>query len=66
MSQPFSEAMAMPPAVPYTAYSIYSREQTGYIITFANFEEGYILSETHNLLSETRDDTESGNKSDDN
>ena len=34
------------------------REKTGYIITFAQFEEG-------GLLSETRDDAESGGESDD-
>ena len=28
------------------------------------FEEGDLLSETHNLLSETQDDMESGNESD--
>ena len=35
------------------------REQTGNIIVFAQFEEG-------DLLSETRDDAESGDESDDN
>ena len=39
-------------------YSTSSREQTGDIITFVNFEEA-------NLLSETCDDTESGNEYDD-
>ena len=57
--------MVMRPAVSYTTYAISSREKTGYIITLARFEEGNLLSETHNLLSETRDDTESGNESDD-
>ena len=55
----------MSPAVLYTSYGEYSREQTGDIITFAQFEEGNLLSETQNLLSGTRDDMESGNKSDD-
>ena len=36
-SQPYSEAMAMIPAVSYTPYAISSREQTGNIITFAQF-----------------------------
>ena len=57
--------MTMHPSVPYTTYAPYSREQTGNIITFAQFEEGNLLSETKNLLSETRDDSESGNKYDD-
>ena len=51
--------MAMPPAVIYTPYATSSREKTGDIITFTHFEEGY-------LLSENRDDAESGDKSDDN
>ena len=33
---------------------------------FTQFEEGRLSSETHNLLSETQDDTESGDKSYDN
>ena len=49
--------MAMHPAVTYTPYTTSSKEQTGDVITFAQFEEG-------NLLSETRNDTESGDKSD--
>ena len=47
----------MRPAVTYTPYATSSKEQTGDLITFAQFEEG-------NLLSETRNDTESGDKSD--
>ena len=57
-SQIYAEAMAMRPAVSYIPYTIYSKEQTGDIITFAQFKEG-------NLLSQTRDDAESGEKSDD-
>ena len=49
--------MAMRPAVTYTSYATSSKEQTGDVITFTQFEEG-------NLLSETRNDTESGDKSD--
>ena len=49
--------MSMRPAVTYTPYATSSKEQTGDIITFAQFEEG-------DLLSETRNDTESGDESD--
>ena len=41
----------------YTPYETSSKEQTGDIITFAQFEEG-------NILNETRNDAESGDKSD--
>ena len=41
----------------YTLYATSSGEQTGDVITFAQFEEG-------DLLSETRNDTESGDESD--
>ena len=56
MSQHYSEAMAMRPAVTYTLYATSSKEQTGDVITFAQFEEGKILTKTHN-------DAESGEKS---
>ena len=42
----------------YIPCDIYSKEQTGNIITFAQFEEG-------GLLSETRDNAKSGDESDD-
>ena len=58
-SQPCSEAMAMLPDVSYTPYVTSSKEKTGNIITFAQFEEG-------NLLSETFDDAESRDKYDEN
>ena len=58
-SKPYSKAMAMRPSVTYTTCATSSREQTGNIITFAQFEEG-------NLLSFTSNDVESGDKSDDN
>ena len=45
----------MRPDVSSTPYATSSREQTGNIITFAQFEEGNLLSETHHLLAETRD-----------
>ena len=57
MSQPYSEAMAMGPAVTYTPYATSSKEQTGDVITFTHFEEG-------NLLTETRNDAESCDESD--
>ena len=56
-SRPYAETMAMHPAVTYTPDATSSKEQTGNVITFAQFEEG-------NLLSETRNDTESGDESD--
>ena len=45
-------------AVTYAPYVESSREQTGNIIMFVQFEEG-------NLLSETHDNTEISDKSDD-
>ena len=47
----------MRPAVTSTPYATSSKEQTGDVIMIAQFEEG-------NLLSETRNDTESGDESD--
>ena len=55
-SRPYSEAMAMCPEVTYTPYATFSKEQTGDVIMFAQFEEG-------NILNETRNDAESGEKS---
>ena len=55
-SRPYAEAMAMRLAVTYTPYATSSKEQTGDVITFAKFEEG-------DLISETRNDTESGDAS---
>ena len=45
--------MAMFPTVTYTPYAKSYKEQTGDVITFTQFEE-------ENLWSETRNDTESG------
>ena len=59
MSQLYAEAMAVCLAVYYIPCATYSREQTGNIITFTQFKEV-------NLLSETRDDAESCDESDDN
>ena len=47
-SQPYSEAMVMCPEVTYILYAMSSKEQTGDVITFTQFEEGNILTETHN------------------
>ena len=54
-SRPFSEAMAMRPVVTYTPYATSLKEQTGNVITFAQFEE-------RNILTENRNDAESGDK----
>ena len=56
-SRPYAEAMVMRPTVMYTTYATSSKEQTGDVITFAQFEE-------ENLISETRSDTERGDKYD--
>ena len=55
MLQPYSEAMDMSPSVTYTPCATYSRGNFGDIIAFSQFEEG-------NILSETRNDSESGDK----
>ena len=47
----------MHPQGTYTLYATSSKEQTGDVNTFTQFEEG-------DLLTETRNDTESGDKSD--
>ena len=47
----------MHPAVTYTLYATSSNEQTGDVIKVAHFEEG-------NMLTKTRNDAESGDKSD--
>ena len=47
----------MRPTVTYTPYATSSKDQTGNVITFAQFEEG-------DLITETRNDTESDGKSD--
>ena len=57
-SQPYSEAMVVRPEVTYTPYGTSLIEQTGDIITFAQFEEG-------NILTKTRNNAESGEKSND-
>ena len=57
-SQPYSEAMTMCPAVAYTPFAASSREKTGGIITFTQFEEG-------NILTKTCNNAESGDESND-
>ena len=57
-SQTYAEDMSMRPYVSYIPCATSSREKTGGIITFAQFEEW-------NLLSENCDDAESGDKYDD-
>ena len=54
---PYSEAMVMRPAVTYTQYVTYPKEQSGNVITFTQFEEV-------NIITKTRNDAESGDKSD--
>ena len=49
--------MAMRPSVTYTPYATSSKEQTGNIITFTQFEE-------RDLVSETYEDAESNDESD--
>ena len=47
-SQPYSDKMAMQMDVTYIAYATSSKEKTGDIITFTQFEEVNLLSESHN------------------
>ena len=56
MSRPYSEAMAMRPAVMYTPYAMSPKEQNSDVITFAQFQEG-------NILTKTSNDAESGDES---
>ena len=48
--------MAMRPEVTYTPYATSSKEQTGNVITSTQFEEG-------NILTENRNNAESGDES---
>ena len=47
-SRPYSETMAVCPAVTYTLFATSSKEKTGDVITFAQFEEENILTKTRN------------------
>ena len=55
--QPYSEAMAMLPAIMYTPYGTSLREQAGNITMFTQFEKG-------NILTKTRNDAESSDEYD--
>ena len=55
--------MVMLLSVSYITYATSSRVKNGDIITFTQFEEGNLLYDARNLLSETFDITESSNKS---
>ena len=57
-SHSYEEAMAMQTDVSHIFYATSSKEKTGDIIMFTQFEEG-------DLLSETCDDTEISSESDD-
>ena len=56
-SQPYSEGIVMRPAVTYTFCVTSSKEQTGNIITFAQFEEGNILTKIRNNAEINDDDS---------
>ena len=51
MSQSYSEAMAMGTSVKYTPCATSSREQTGDIITFVQFEEDDLEKAVTNLMT---------------
>ena len=59
MSQNYSEAIAMGLDASYTPCATFLREKICDIITLIQFEQG-------NILTKTRNDTESGDKSNDN
>ena len=61
-SRPYSEAVVMCPSVTCTPYATSSKKKTGNIITFAQFEEGGLLSETR---KDAERHNESGDESDD-
>ena len=46
---PYSETLAMQPVVLYIRYVTSTNEQTGYIITFAQFEEGDLVENECNI-----------------
>ena len=49
-SRPYAEAMAMRPTVTYTPYATSSKEKTGDVITFAQFDEIFFWSYQSNIL----------------
>ena len=56
-SRPYSKEMAMRPEVTYTPYATSLKEKNGNVVTFAQFEE-------RNILTETRNNAESSDKYD--
>ena len=56
-SQPYSEAIAMRPEMRYTPCATSSREKSGNIIMFVQFEEGNILTKTRNDAESDDDDS---------
>ena len=56
-SQSYLETMVMCPDVKYTPCATSSKEKTGDIITFAQFEEGDILTKTRNDAESNDDDS---------
>ena len=57
ISQPYSKEMAIYPAVTYIPCATSSREQTGNIIMFTQFEEGNKLTKTSNNAENDDDDS---------
>ena len=57
ISQPYSESMATRPSVTNTSFATSLREQTGDIIKLTQFEEGHILTKTHNHAESGNDDS---------
>ena len=45
-SRPYAEAMTMRSELTYTLYAMYSKEQTGDVIMFVQFEEGNLITES--------------------
>ena len=52
MSRPYSEALAMRPAVSYIPYATSYHEQTVGIITFTHFEEGGLVENECNVAED--------------
>ena len=48
-SQPYAEAMSMQLTVTYTIYAASSKEQTGNVISFTQFEERDLLTTVNQL-----------------
>ena len=52
MAHPYSEALATRPAVSYIPYATLSHEQTGNIITFAQFEKVDLVGNESNVAKD--------------